>query len=164
MNDIQPTTDITIERLFKAPPDKVWRLWTTETGLAAWWGPDGFACTVRRLDLRVDGGFEIAMQATAPQQVDYLRAHGIPLESVARGVYTAIEPARRLAWRNIVDFVPGVPPYEVRAAVMLAPTETGGTAMTFTSERMHDAMWTSNAEKGWTQQIDRLLAQLDAGD
>ena len=154
---------IRIERLFKAPPDKVWRMWTTAPGLAAWWGPDGFVSTVRRLDLRIDGGFEIAMQATAPQQVDYLRAHGIPLESLAKGVYTALEHARRLAWRNIVDFVPGVTPYEVVATVTLAPAEGGGTAMTFTSERMHDAMWTRNAETGWTQQIDRLLAQLDAG-
>ena len=164
MIDPQPANDITIERLFRAPPDKLWRLWTTESGLAAWWGPDGFACTVRSLDLRVGGGFEIAMRATAPQQVDYLRTHGIPLESVARGVYTAIEPTRRLAWRNVVDFVPGVPQYEVLAGVTLALAESGGTAMTFTSERMHDAMWTSNAERGWTQQIDRLLAQLGAGD
>lgn len=164
MNAPLPATGITIERLFKAPPEKVWRMWTTESGLAAWWGPDGFVCAVRRLDLHVDGGFEIAMRATAPQQVDYLRAHGIPLESVAKGLYTAIEPMRRLAWRNIVDFVPGVPHYEVLATVTLALTESGGTAMTFASERMHDAMWTRNAETGWTQQIDRLLAQLAAGD
>ncbi len=164
MNTPAHAPGITIERLFKAPPDKVWRMWTTEAGLAAWWGPDGFASTVRRLDLRVDGGFEIVMQATAPQQVDYLRAHGIPLESVAKGVYTTIEPTRRLAWRNVVDFVPGVPRYEVLATVTLALAESGGTSMTFTSERMHDAMWSRNAEMGWTQQIDRLLAQLDAND
>ena len=76
----------------------------------------------------------------------------------------AIEPARHLAWRNVVDFVPGVPRYEVLAGFTLALTESGGTAMTLTSERMHDAMWTRNAEMGWTQQIDRLLAQLAAGD
>ncbi|MDP9123949.1 MAG: SRPBCC domain-containing protein [Pseudomonadota bacterium] len=164
MNAPLPAAGITIERVFKAPPEKVWRMWTTESGLAAWWGPDGFACTVRRLDFRVDGSFEIAMRATAPQQVDYLRAHGIPLDSVATGVYTAIDPTRHLAWRNVVDFVPGVPRYEVLAGVTLEPTEGGDTAMTFTSGRMHDAMWTRNAEMGWTQQVDRLLAQLAAGD
>jgi uncharacterized protein YndB with AHSA1/START domain len=155
-----PAADITMDRLFKASPDKVWRMWTTAPGLAAWWGPDGFVCTVRRLDLRVDGGFEIVMLATAPEQVGYLQAHGIPLESIALGVYTAIEPTRHLAWRNIVDFVPGVPRYEVLASVDLALTESGGTAMTFRSERMHDAMWTRNAHRGWTQQIDRLQGQM----
>ncbi|MEP6505014.1 MAG: SRPBCC domain-containing protein [Betaproteobacteria bacterium] len=158
--DTSTAPTLRIERLFKAPPDKVWRMWTTEPGLAAWWGPDGFVSTVRRLDLRVQGGFEIVMLATAPEQVGYLQAHGIPLESVAKGVYTAIEPVRHLAWHNIVDFVPGVPRYEVLARVDLAPTGSGGTAMTFSSERMHDAMWTRNAEMGWTQQIDRLLAQV----
>ena len=114
--------------------------------------------------MRVSGGFEIVMLATAPQQVAYLTAHGIALESVAKGVYTAIEPARRLAWHSVVDFVAGVARYEVRASVDLLPTAGGGTAMRLRSERMHDAMWTRNAEKGWTQQLDRLLALLrDAG-
>jgi uncharacterized protein YndB with AHSA1/START domain len=162
MNSPLPPTGISIERRFKSPPEKVWRLWTTESGLAAWWGPDGFVSTVRHLDVRVDGGFEIVMLATAPQQVEYLRAHAIPLESVARGVYTVVEPSHRLAWRNIVDFVPGQPRYEVAVSVTFELTESGGTVMAFTSERMHDAMWTRNAEMGWTQQIDRLLAQLDA--
>ena len=151
---------ITIERVFSSPPRQVWRMWTTESGLAAWWGPDGFVSTVRHLDLRVQGGFEIAMRATAPPQVAYLQAHGIPLESVAKGIYTAVEPTHHLAWHNIVDFVPGVARYEVLARVDLAPTATGGTAMTFRSERMHDALWTRNAEMGWTQQLDRLLAQM----
>jgi len=29
--------------------------------------------------------------------------------------------------------------------------------MRLRSERMHDAMWTRNAEAGWTQQLDRLV-------
>src|SRR5471030_387080 len=145
MNSPLPAPGIAIERRFSAPPEKVWRLWTTAPGLAAWWGPDGFVSTVRHLDVRVDGGFEIAMLATAPQQVEYLRAHGIPLESVAKGVYTLVEPTRRLAWRNIVDFVPGLPRYEVAVSVTFELTESGATAMSFSSERMHDAMWTRNA-------------------
>jgi uncharacterized protein YndB with AHSA1/START domain len=159
------TTDnpgFTIERVFAAPPDKVWRMWTTEAGLAAWWGPDGFVSTVKRLDLRVAGGFEIAMRAVAAQQVAYLEAHGIPLESTANGTYTAVEPTGHLAWRSTVDFVPGVDHYEVTASVRLAPAANGGTAMTFRSDRMHDATWTRNAEMGWTQQIDRLVEQMRA--
>jgi uncharacterized protein YndB with AHSA1/START domain len=151
---------ITIERLFKAPPDKVWRMWTTQEGLEKWWGPIGFESSVKYLDLSVGGGFEIMMRATGAEQVAYLTTHGIPIESTAKGVYTEIEPPSRLAWRSIVDFVPSVDRYEVLAAVDLAPTEDGGTAMTFRSDRMHDAMWTRNAESGWTQQLDRLVTGL----
>ena len=154
------TTGIAIERLFKAPPDKVWRMWTTREGLETWWGPTGFASTVKRLDLRVGGGFDIVMRATAADVVAYLEGHGIPLESHARGSYTEVDPPRRLAWRSHVDFVPGVTPYEIKASMDLRPLADGTTEMTFRSDRMHDAMWTRNAEAGWTQQIDHLVGQL----
>jgi uncharacterized protein YndB with AHSA1/START domain len=154
------TTGITIERHFAAPPDKVWQLWTTKAGLEKWWGPIGFSSTVNHLDVRIGGDFEIAMQAIGAQQVAYLTTHGIPLESTARGTYTDVALLRRLAWRNLVDFVPGVDRYEVLATVDFAPAASGGTAMTFRCERMHDATWTRNAEMGWQQQIDRLVAEL----
>ena len=151
---------IFIERSFGAPPDKVWRFWTSAASLEAWWGPAGFESRVLALDVRVDGGFDIVMTATAPEQVAYLRQHGIPLESHARGTYTEVDPPHGLAWRSVVDFVPGVAPYEVASSVTLRATADGRTAMTFRSDRMHDAMWTRNAEKGWSQQLDRLAGRL----
>lgn len=151
---------IRIERTFDAPPDAVWRFWTSPAGLEAWWGPQGFESRVLSLEVRPGGGFDIAMTATAPEQVAYLRQHGIPLESHARGTYTEVDAPRRLAWRSTVDFVPGVAPYEVASAVVLEALVDGRTAMTFTSDRMHDAMWTRNAERGWTQQLDRLVGEL----
>ena len=157
-----PETDagIFIRRVFDAAPEKVWRFWTSEVGLEQWWGPVGFVSRVHALDVRVGGGFDIVMRATAADVVAYLGGHGIPLESHARGTYTEVEPPRRLAWRSHVDFVPGVAPYEVAAALELRALADGATAMTFRSDRMHDAMWTRNAEAGWTQQLDRLVEQL----
>ena len=151
---------ILIERVFNAAPDKVWHFWTGEAALAQWWGPIGFVSRVQALDVRVGGGFDIAMRATAADVVAYLVEHGIPLETHARGTYTEIDPPRRLAWRSRVDFVPGVATYEVTSSVDLRALSDGRTAMTFRSDRMHDALWTRNAEAGWTQQIDRLVGQL----
>ena len=151
---------ILIERVFNAAPDKVWHFWTSEAGLQQWWGPVGFESRVCALDVRVGGGFDIAMRATAPGQVAYLVEHGIPLETHARGTYTEVDPPRRLAWRSSVDFVPGVAPYEVMSSVDLHALADGTTEMNFRSDRMHDAMWTRNAQEGWTQQIDRLVGQL----
>ena len=157
-----PETDagIFIRRVFDATPEKVWRFWTSEAGLEQWWGPAGFVSRVQALDVRVGGGFDIVMRATAADVVAYLDGHGIPLESHARGTYTEVDPPRRLAWRSQVDFVPGVAPYEVAASLELRALADGATEMTFRSDRMHDAMWTRNAEAGWTQQIDRLVEQL----
>ncbi len=157
---IDTQAGILIDRSFDAPPDKVWRFWTSAAGLQAWWGPVGFASRVLSLDVRPGGGFDIVMTAIAPEQVAYLRQHGIPLESHARGTYTAVDAPHRLAWRSSVDFVPGVAPYEVASSMDLRALDDGRTAMTFRSDRMHDAMWTRNAERGWAQQLDRLGGML----
>jgi uncharacterized protein YndB with AHSA1/START domain len=151
---------IEIRRVFDANPEKAWRFWTSAPGLAQWWGPAGFASRVSALDVRVGGGFDIVMTAVDPQQVKYLADHGIPLESHARGTYTEVDPPRRLAWRSAIDFVPGVAPYDVESSVELRALDDGRTEMTFRSDRMHDAMWTRNAEAGWTQQLDRLVGLL----
>ena len=160
MSTADADAGILIQRVFAASPEKVWRFWTSEAGLAQWWGPAGFVSRVQALDVRVGGGFDIVMLATAPDIVAYLDGHGIPRESHARGSYTEVDAPRRLAWRNHVDFVPGHAPYEVAASVDLRGLSDGATEMTFRSERMHDAMWTRNAEAGWTQQVDRLVERL----
>ena len=63
---------ILIKRVFNASPDKVWRFWTSEAGLEQWWGPVGFVSRVSALDVRVGGGFDIVMRATAADVVAYL--------------------------------------------------------------------------------------------
>jgi len=160
MTQTDAAIGIEIRRTFDASQDKVWRFWTSAAGLEQWWGPVGFESRVAELDVREGGGFDIVMKAVAPEQVKYLADHGIPLESHARGRYTGVDAPRRLAWRSSVDFVPGVAPYEVASSVELRALDDGRTEIVFRSDRMHDALWTRNAEAGWTQQLDRLAGLL----
>jgi len=44
-----------IERTIAAPVAAVWAAWTDPAALPQWWGPDGFSCRTKRIDLR-DGG------------------------------------------------------------------------------------------------------------
>ncbi|MCB2116608.1 MAG: SRPBCC domain-containing protein [Rhodobacteraceae bacterium] len=44
-----------ISREIAAPVAAVWGAWTDPGALPLWWGPDGFSCRTRRIDLR-DGG------------------------------------------------------------------------------------------------------------
>src|SRR3989442_1773889 len=83
---------IRFERTYQAPIKDVWDLWTTKEGIESWWGPEGFATAVRKLDLRPGGGFEYAMTATDPAQIEGLKALGVALTSVARGTYTEVVP------------------------------------------------------------------------
>ena len=75
---------VTLERIFQAPIEEVWDLWTTTEGIESWWGPDGFAVKVHKLDLRPGGELVYAMTATAPDQIDFLKKAGMPKTTESR--------------------------------------------------------------------------------
>jgi uncharacterized protein YndB with AHSA1/START domain len=152
----------TIERTLHAPVDAVWRMWTTREGLESWWGPKGFTSTVRHLDVRVGGRFEIAMTAVQPEIIRFLESSGLPTTSLAQGDYTEVTQNRRLAYTNAVDFVPGVAPYRTTTAVELTRIDEKTTRLVVTNDAMHDAHWTSMAAQGWEQQIGKLVSLCDA--
>ena len=145
-----------IDRTLKASVEKVWRMWTTKDGLEKWWGPEDFSSTVRRLDVRAGGRFEIVMTAMRPEIIAQLKAAGMGESSVAKGDYTVVEANRRLVYTNAVDFVPGVPPYTSTTIVEMTATPSGGTRLIVTNDVMHDEQWTAMATMGWTQQIGKL--------
>ncbi|HZX41261.1 MAG TPA: SRPBCC domain-containing protein [Myxococcaceae bacterium] len=159
MSETQRKT-FTLERVFKASPEKVWGMWTTREGLERWWGPEGFHSVVQHLDVRVGGRFEIVMTAVVPEIVAHLKAAGVPASTVARGDYTDVETQRRLGYTNAVDFVPGLAPYRTTTVVEMSPAPGGGTHLVVTNDAMHDPMWTENARLGWGQQIGKLASAL----
>jgi uncharacterized protein YndB with AHSA1/START domain len=66
--------EIVLERELMGSVDAVWRSWTTAADLEAWWGPEGWATTVRSLDVRPGGLWHFGMGPTgAPPQV-WIRA------------------------------------------------------------------------------------------
>ena len=46
---------ITITRLIAAPPAKVWQCWTDPAILPRWFGPEGYTCQTKEIDLRQGG-------------------------------------------------------------------------------------------------------------
>ncbi|WP_413876213.1 SRPBCC domain-containing protein [Albidovulum sp.] len=44
-----------LERLIAAPVAAVWAAWSDPAALPKWWGPDGFSCRTRRIELRAGG-------------------------------------------------------------------------------------------------------------
>jgi uncharacterized protein YndB with AHSA1/START domain len=145
-----------IDRTLKASVEKVWKMWTTKEGLEKWWGPEHFKSSVSHLDVRPGGRFEIVMTAMLPEIIAHLKASGMGASSVAKGDYTVVEPNRRLAYTNAVDFVAGVQPYTSTTVVEMSATPTGGTRLIITNDVMHDEHWTAMATMGWTQQIGKL--------
>ncbi|MDJ0954692.1 MAG: SRPBCC domain-containing protein [Acidimicrobiia bacterium] len=50
------------EAQISAPPMEVWSAWTTNEGIASWWGP-----AAANVDLRIGGSFEILFTLDAPE-------------------------------------------------------------------------------------------------
>ena len=150
---------VVIERTFNAPIEDVWELWTTSDGIESWWGPEGFAVKVHRLELRPGGELTYAMTATAPEQKEFLKKAGMPLTQEARVTYTEVVRPRRLAFTQLADFIPNVKPYEVAMTVEFA-TGSEGVRMVLTLDAMHDERWTRLAVMGWESELDKLAKLL----
>jgi uncharacterized protein YndB with AHSA1/START domain len=152
---------ITIERTYKASLQDVWDLWTTKKGIESWWGPEGFEVKVRKLDLRPGGELQYAMTAIGPDQVEFMKQAGMPLTTEARLTYDEIAPNRRLVYRHLADFIPGVEPYDIAHVMELHP-KGQGVRMVFTFDAMHDEEWTQRAVMGWEMELGKLEETLRA--
>jgi uncharacterized protein YndB with AHSA1/START domain len=149
---------LSLERTFDASPEEVWELWTTKDGAEAWMGPDGFTVSISEMDVRPGGEMVYAMTAVAPEQVEFMVKAGMPLVTTQTVRYVEVDPRRRLVYRAVADFVPGVEPYEVETVVELHAVEDG-TRMVLTFDAMHDEHWTEMSRLGREMEV-RKLAEL----
>lgn len=75
---------LTISRLIPAPVELVWGAWMNAESLPGWWGPAGFTCRTKRIDLRAGG--EWVFDMIAPDGTVFPNHHR----------YTMIEPQSRI--------------------------------------------------------------------
>ncbi len=52
-----------LERVIQAPRSIVWGAWVNPETLPQWWGPDGFSCRTKMIDLRTGGNWVFDMIA-----------------------------------------------------------------------------------------------------
>ena len=146
---------IALERFYDAPVETVWELWTTKAGIESWWGPAGFTTKVTAIDVRVGGRIVYVMSASEPETRDFLERQGMPLATEQILTIHEVAPRRRLVTSNVVDFIPGVPAYEVGMVVEIDATPTG-TRLVVTLDAMHDQHWTEMSLQGWESQLENL--------
>jgi uncharacterized protein YndB with AHSA1/START domain len=142
-------------RYEEAAVEDLWHLWTTKEGFESWWGPKGFRVEVRKLDLRDGGELFYDMIADAPEEIAAMKRMNMPLTHATRGAFARIEPLKHLELIHIVDFIPGVKPYEHRISVEFS--KAGGGAQMFISvEPHHNAEWTKMASMGMESQLTKV--------
>lgn len=55
--------EIVITRVFDAPRELVYKVWTDPAHICNWFGPKGFTCTMHAMDVRVGGRWRFEMRA-----------------------------------------------------------------------------------------------------
>ena len=61
--------EISISRLFNAPIDLVWEVWTNPDHIKNWWGPNGFTNTIHFMDFKKGGEWNLTMHG--PDGTDF---------------------------------------------------------------------------------------------
>ncbi|MEO6300116.1 MAG: SRPBCC domain-containing protein [Paracoccaceae bacterium] len=107
---------IIMTRLIPALPDKVWRAFTDPTLLPRWFGPDGFTCKTKEINL-VEGG-QWRFDMIAPDGTIYPNRHR----------YTRQTPTTRLEFLMDDDSDTDLP---MQVEITLT-AESGGTRLTQT--------------------------------
>ncbi len=144
-----------LERTYDASPETIWDLWTTASGIEAWWAPDGFTTDVQDLELRPGGRLVYAMTATGPEQVAFMKVAGMRLTTVSRRTFTEVSRPNRLAYLSQIDFVPDHDAYEHLTVVDMEPAGER-TKVTMTVDPMHDEEWTGRLVAGRNNELDNL--------
>jgi len=143
--------ELALTRVFDAPRELVFKVWTDPKHVAQWWGPRGFTNPVCELDLRPGGAILIHMRS--PDGIVY------PM----RGVFQEVVPPERLVFTSAALDSDGNPMFEVLTTVTFA--EEGGKTKQILRARVikktaQAAPYLAGMEQGWTQSLERLAESI----
>lgn len=153
-SDLPFEREITITRIFDAPPALVFEAWTNPTHLKIWWGPKHFTNPVCEVDARVGGAWRMVMRA--PDGTEF----------PCGGLYREFIKPTRLVFTNDAIDKQGRPIIEGLTTVTFAEQD-GKTKLTLHTRGVakfdYAAAFLAGMEAGWTQSLDRLAEHLRLG-
>jgi len=147
--------ELIISRIFDAPRELVWKVWTVPDLIMRWWGPEGFTAPVAKIDLRVGGKYLYAMRS--PEGKDFW----------STGIYRELVPPERIvATDSFADEKGNVVPashYGMTGdwpsellATMTFEDQKGKTKFTLRHEGLPPGEMTESAKAGWNGSFDKL--------
>ncbi|MBI3437524.1 MAG: SRPBCC domain-containing protein [Proteobacteria bacterium] len=144
-----------IERTYRSTLKEVWELWTTKEGFESWWGPQGFRADVHAIDARAGGVLRYDMVADTPEMIEAMKQMGQPPLHAVHARFTELKPRSHLVLTSVIDFLPGVAPYDNDIVVDFF--DLGDSArMVVTLTGMHSEEMSGMQQKGFASQITKL--------
>ena len=140
-----PGHTIRLHRVLRAPPERVYRAFTTAAALAKWLPPDGFTATVHEMDARVGGRFRMSFTNFTTQQ-----SHAFG------GEYLELLPNEKLRYTDVFDdpTLPG----QITVTVTLQAVSCG-TELNVVQEGVPEVIPAEMCYLGWQESLT-LLARL----
>jgi uncharacterized protein YndB with AHSA1/START domain len=150
-----PREEVVLERRYRATVQELWDLWTTKEGFESWWAPEGARTRVHVIEARPDGELRYDMIAETPKLIAAMQEQGLPTSHVERARFSVFQPLERLVLRLMIDFVPGIEPYE--STIVVDFSASGEWAcMVVTLMPMHDEAFTLMAKRGLASQLENI--------
>lgn len=147
---------VVIERTFDAPVDLIWQMWTGAEHFASWYGPDGAAIPVAKMDVRVGGTRLICMEMSTPDGPLQMWFSGEYLEVVENELLVYTEFVSDEQGRPAAPSSMGVPEGHPVTQVRVELTAVDGrTRMVMTHAGVPAG---SAGATGWTMALDKLAA------
>ncbi len=137
--------EIHVERIFAAPPQRVFAACTDPELIPQWWGPRGTETIVEELDARTGGTWRFRARTADGTEI------------VFRGVFREVTPHERIAQTFEWDGMPGHVSVDTAVFVDLGDgrTKVVSDSIFHTAEE-RDGMIESGMEKGMNETYERL--------
>ena len=138
---------LVLRRVFDAPKEAVFRLWSDPSRVKEWWHPKGFTTTRFEMDFREGGAYRFAVRSETR-------------ESSAHGVYRVIDAPHRIVMSFQWDS--GDAAHDRPTLVTLGFEEQGAdkTLLTFRQEPFESEAERMSHGQGWGQVLDAFAATL----
>jgi uncharacterized protein YndB with AHSA1/START domain len=134
--------NVSLHRVLKAPPEKVFRAFTEANAIAYWLPPYGFVCTVQEMDVKVKGTFRISFH-------NFSTGNGHSFG----GSYLEVKPAEFLKYTDKFDD-PNLPG-EMTTSVWLKKVMVG-TEIKIFQENIPPMIPAEMCYLGWQESLEKL--------
>ena len=134
---------VTLHRVIKATPEKVYRAFTEANALASWLPPYGFLCVVHHIDARPGGSYKMNFTNFSTGNGHYFG-----------GEFLDLKPNEFIRYNDRFDD-PNLPG-EMTTSIWLKKVSCG-TELSITQEGIPAAIPTEMCYLGWQDSLDKLI-------
>jgi uncharacterized protein YndB with AHSA1/START domain len=136
------SNSVSLHRILKSSPEKVYRAFTQASAIASWLPPYGFICTVQQMEVKTGGSFRMSFE-------NFSTGNGHSFG----GNYLEVKPNEFLKYTDKFDD-PNLPG-EMTTTVSLRKT-VAGTEIKITQVGIPDAIPAEMCYLGWQESLEKL--------